>query len=144
MDIEDLPTGPGEFFKADKFKDAVALLVEVKQFTPDMPSNFGPKDTIKADIHAFIDADAVKSGTANVYSDVMIQQGALVRDLKDLVGKATITQLGTAFFKKAGKEGSVWKAVDPSLKPGVVEYAKGYQERLKAAMDDAPSFDDED
>lgn len=144
MEFQDLPSNLGEFFKADKFKDAAVLLVEVNRLEADRPGNFGPKDTIHADIHAFLTPGDVKEGKANVYQGVLIQQGALVRDLKDLVGKATITSLGTAFFKKAGKEGAVWRDADPSLKPGVIAYAKAYQERLKAEALEAPSFDDED
>lgn len=141
MDIIDLPSGPGEFFKYDKFKDCAALLVEVKRLERDRPGNFGPKDTIHADIHAFVTEADVKAGAANVYQGTLIQSNALVRDLVDLVGKATITKVGTAYFKKAGKDGAVWRDVDPSLKAGVAAYAKSYAEKVQAAMDDAPDFD---
>lgn len=140
MKFTDLPSGAGTFFKPAEYADAVALLVDVKRFEAQRPGNFGPKDTVHADIYAFKSIEDIEKGEAAVSQGGLIQNGALVRDLSGLVGNATVVKLDKAFFKAVGKEGWVWKPVDAAIKAKVIAFAQKRQEELDAAMEDAPDF----
>lgn len=140
MQFADLPQGAGAFFKPAEYADAVAILVDVKRFEAQRPGNFGPKDTVHADIFAFSSEADIEAGKASISQGALIQNGALVRDLAGLVGNATIVKLDKAFFKQVGKEGWVWKPVDAALKAKVIAYATKRQQELEAAMEDAPDF----
>lgn len=137
MQIKDRPNSGAPFFKPAEHEDDVAILVEVNKFERDRPGKFGPKDAIHATIHTFATDADVEAGKAEV-GDFIINNAALVSDLSDLVGEATIVKLGTAYFKNAGKDGPVWRDVDSGTKAKVVKYANEYEAALEAAIDEAP------
>lgn len=142
MQIADIAGGPGAFFKGAEYYGYPALLVEVLKFEGQRPGNFGPKDTIHANIHAFASQEDIEKGNATFLQGALIQSASQVRELIDLVGQATVVKTEEVFFKKAGKNGPVFRQVDPATKAKVVEYATAYFARVEAEADEAPDLDD--
>jgi len=140
MQFADIATGAGSFFKPQDNMDAVAILIDVKRLEPQRPGKFGPKDAIHADIHIFKDAAALEAGTPDVLQGAIINQNALVRDLSNIVGQATVVKLEMAYFKNIGKDVAVFRQTDPGTKQKVIAYAVALQEAVAAEMDDAPDF----
>lgn len=136
-----IPGGGGAFFKAAEHVNAVAILIEVRRFEAQRPGNFGPKDTIYADLSVFKDAAALDAGTPDFISNAIIQSVVLVADLETLVGKAAIAKLVQGKSKTAGnKPPWVWREVEASVQEKVVAYATARDEALAAAIADAPDF----
>ena len=140
-EIEKLPGGGGAFFKPPAYLDAVAILIEVRRFEAQRPGNFGPKDTIYADLSIFKDEAALDGSTPEFLSNAIIQHTVLAADLEVLVGKGTVAKLGQAKSSTAGnKPAWVWREVEASVQEKVVAYATARDEAIAAAIADAPDF----
>lgn len=141
MQFADIPTTAGSFFKPTEHHGAAAILVEVKRFEAQRPGNYGPKDTVHADLHIFkTDAD-IDAGRAELSQGALIQSTILARDLSGLVGSATIVKLDQIDLKNSPNKGWVWRQVDAATKAKVVDYAMKRTAAVEAAMDEAPDFD---
>ena len=139
-----IPGGGGAFFKAAEHVNALAILIEVRRFEAQRPGNFGPKDTIYADLTVFKDEAALDAGTPEFLSNSIIQSTVLVADLETLVGKAATAKLVQGKSKTAGnKPPWVWREVEAPVQEKVVAYATARDEAVAAAIADAPSFEDD-
>lgn len=144
FEIEKIPAGGGGFFAPKDHLTDVAILIEVKRFQLQRPSNFGPKDAAHVNLTIFKDMAALDGGTPEVQLGVIIDATCLVRDLETLVGKATVVKLAMAPSTKAGyKPAAVFREVDAPVQEKVVAYATGRDEALAAAIADAPDFEDD-
>jgi hypothetical protein len=143
--IKDIPQQTGGWFKPEdgKSTEAVAFLIEVNDFKRQQPTNYGPKDTIYADITTFQTAEELEKGIpSDVVKNTQIQQTVLVRDLVDLVGSATVVQLSLVPSKKPGQNPAwVWRTTSQATKDAVIKYATAREAAVAAALDDAPDFD---
>ena len=143
FEVQQVPSGGGAFFKPEQTKEAVAILVEVRRFQSQRPGNYGPKDTIYADLTVFKDAAALDGGTPDIIAGAIIQSTILVRDLETMVGKAVVAKLAQAKSSVAGnKPAWVWRPVDAPVQEKVVAYATKREELIAAAMANAPGFED--
>lgn len=132
----------GNYFKPEDHHDAVAILIEVRDFKRQVPTDFGPKDTAYCDVTIFDDQDALTAGNASsVLSNAPIQQTALARDLADLVDAATIVQLGQAKAKPGRQPAWVWRNTSQDTKSLVIAYADKRDSAREEALAAAPDFD---
>jgi len=144
FEVEKIPGGGGAFFKPANYVDAVAILIEVRRFQSQRPGNFGPKDTIYADLSIFKDEAALDAGTPEFVSNGIVEATVLVRDLEVMVGKATIAKLAQAKSATPGnKPAWVWREVESAVQEKVVAYATARDEAVAAAIADAPDFEDD-
>lgn len=142
LNIVDVQSSNGGFFKPEEHKDAVALLVEVNSFEHQRPGQFGPKDTIHADVSVFKTDAELDAGPSVVLKGTLIQTTILARDLQTLVGSATIVKLDKVKAKTAGRQDAwVWRAVEADVKAKVVAYAEKREAEIQAALAAVPSFD---
>lgn len=143
--IKDVPTGGGGWFKPEEHEGDAAILIEVKRFEAQRPSDFGPKDSIVADMTFFAtQADLDAGEPSEIKKGHRVEQTVLCRDLKDEigVGGATIVTLAKAASKKPGQRPAwVWRATSADAKNKVIDYADGRDAALQKAMDSAPDFD---
>lgn len=139
LDIQDVPTTSGGWFKPKDHADAVAILIEVKSFEQQRPTPNGPKDSALVDLTIFA-SEAELEGEPTVTKGCRIEQTVLAKDLASLVGKATIVKLGQ-HQGKSPNPAWVWRQVDASVKAKVVAYAERREAELQAAVAAAPSFD---
>lgn len=130
----DIASGGGQFFKPAEFASAAALMIEVTDFERQLPTNYGPKDTVTATIHAFGSAADVAADRVAISEDMKIQQVDLARKLSPLVGGATVVRLEKLEPTAKLPNGAwVWRSVEPELKSAVIAYD---QRREAAAGDD--------
>ena len=140
MQFGDIPTTAGAFFKPADYATNPALLVDVKRFEAQRPGNYGPKDTVHADIYAFATEADIEAGKPSVIQGAMIQSSMLARDLSGLVGVATVVKLDQIDLKNSPNKGWVWRKVDDATKAKVVAYAQKREAEIAAAAEDAPDF----
>ncbi len=143
LQFEEIPQFNGGWFTPGDHKDAVAILVEVKDFQRQRPTPHGPKDSVLADVTVFATEADISNGTPSfIQEGCRIEKTVLTRDLSTLVGKATIVTLDQTKPSKPGQNPAwVWRPVATlDTKKAVVDYAIKREEDLKAAMDDAPPF----
>ena len=128
--------GGGEFFKPAEFEDAKALLLEPKSFDRQVPTpNYGPKDQVTTDITVFNTDLALDTGVPDdVIYGAKIQQVALVRSTKDIIGKGAVVTVGKGAAKPGQNAPWVFTPVDKDTQAKVVEYVKGRE----ADLEDAP------
>lgn len=146
FEVDDIAAG-GAFFKPKEHADAVAILVEPKSFQTQVPSPYGPKDRVVADVTVFADQDALGNGVpTTVLQGARIDtsvDGALTRDIRDRLGKSLILKLDQVPSKTPGGHPAwVWRNTDGATKAAVVAYGEAREAAIQAAMADAPSFDD--
>lgn len=143
LNFQDTPTGGADgFFKTEPHENAVAFLIEPKRFEHQRPGSFGPKDTIDADVTVFDTQADLDAGVPSVIKKgIAIQQTILARDLKDLVGAATITKLGKANPTPGKNAAWVWRPVDDATKAKVIAYATKREAERQAALAAVPSFE---
>lgn len=142
LNIVDVKSSAGGFFKPEEHKDAVAFLIEVNRFEHQRPGQFGPKDTVHADVSVFKTQADLDGGKPEVLKGALIQTTILARDLEELVGSATIVKLDKVKAKQAGRQDAwVWRQVDADVKAKVIAYAEKREAEIQAALAAAPSFD---
>lgn len=140
LKIKTIASG-GAFFKGDDYASAIALLLEVKRLELQLPTNYGPKDTITADITAFATVDDIVSGNATVTRGVKIQQVDLARKLADHVGEAVVvTVVKLEPTAKLPNGAWVWRQVDGDIVSKVVAYTEVLEAAEAAALDEVPDF----
>jgi hypothetical protein len=142
LNIVDIPTQGGGWFKPADHTGTLAFLIEVKAFDRQRPTPNGPKDSALVDITAFISEGELDNGTPNVAKGVRVEQTVLARDLEALVGNATIVKLDQVPSKKPGSHPAwVWRPVSGDVRAKVIAYAEKREAELQAAVDAAPDFD---
>ncbi|GGU77330.1 hypothetical protein GCM10010211_49060 [Streptomyces albospinus] len=143
LNLMDIPTANGGWFKPKDNADAVAILLEVKQFDRQRPTPNGPKDSVLADVTVFQTHDALSRQAPEVSKGQRIEQTVLARDLETVVGGAvlvTVTQVPPS--KPGAHPAWVWKQVtDMGIRNQVVAYAEQRDAAIQSAVADAPSFD---
>ncbi|MGW1258440.1 hypothetical protein ACWD5Q_25485 [Streptomyces sp. NPDC002513] len=143
LNLMDIPTANGGWFKPKDNATAVAILLEVKQFDRQRPTPNGPKDSALCDVTVFQTNDALSQQAPEVSKGQRIEQTVLARDLETVVGGAvlvTVTQVPPS--KPGAHPAWVWKQVtDMGIRNQVVAYAEQRDAAIQSAVADAPSFD---
>jgi len=140
MKFGDITTG-GSYFKGEEYATAVALLIEVKSLDPQVPTNYGPKDTLNVDITAFGTLEEIDADGGTLSAGVKIQQIDLVRKLSHLVGSAAIVTVEKLPKSAKLPNGAwVWRQVDADVRGKVIAYAERQEEAAQAALAEMPSF----
>ncbi|MFC9736655.1 hypothetical protein ACFVKC_01900 [Streptomyces noursei] len=143
LNLMDIPTANGGWFKPKDNADAVAILLEVKQFDRQRPTPNGPKDSVLADVTVFKTHEALAKQAPEVSKGQRIEQTVLARDLETVVGGAvlvTVTQVPPS--KPGAHPAWVWKQVtDMGIRKQVIAYAEQRDAAIQSAAADAPSFD---
>lgn len=141
LNFGEIASASGSFFKGEDFNQAVALLVEVKQLSPQEPTKFGPKDTIVADITAFGSVEGIGTDEGTVTKDVKIQAIDLVNKLRHLVNGATVVTVEKLPSSAKLPNGAwVWRAVDAEIRAAVVGYSERREAAGEAAAEELPDF----
>lgn len=142
FETEDIPDSGGGYFKAEDSKDAVAHLIEVKGFEPQRAGNFGPKDSALVDMTIFHTQEDLDALTPSLIRKGMrVEYTVLAKDLKDLVGKATIAVLSQSKPKPGQKPAWVWRQPNNDTKAKVQQYGEKREAELAAALEAVPDFD---
>ncbi|WP_367135757.1 hypothetical protein [Saccharothrix sp. HUAS TT1] len=142
LTFAEIPQQGGGWFKPKEHTGAVAILVEVKQFDVQRPTPNGPKDSALVDLSIFDSAEALAAGEPTIVKGTRIEQTVLARDLKGLVGQATVVTVTQIPASKPGAHPAwVWRQVDRSVMQKVVEYATKREQAVQAAVAAAPDFD---
>ncbi|MEU2111502.1 hypothetical protein [Streptomyces sp. NPDC019507] len=143
MQIVDIPTVGGGWFKPAEVKDAVAFLIEVHEYEDQRPTPNGPKDSALCDVSVFPTMAAVDAGTPEVTKGQRIEQTLLARDLKRVLGNGTIVRLEQVPPKRPGQHPAwVWRPVsDPAVRDKILAYVNARQAAIEAAVSAAPDFD---
>lgn len=136
MALVDLPV-MGGFFKSEEWGQA-ALLLEPTNFEPQRPTNYGPKDTVTANIVAFDEGgNVVKEVTG-----ILIQQVALVSTLKQALGGATVAKLTQGKAKQGQRPPWIFVVPETDLKAKVAAFynEREAQKQAVLASDDTPDW----
>ncbi|ATW61310.1 hypothetical protein SEA_ALSABER_35 [Streptomyces phage Alsaber] len=142
LNFMDIPTQGGGWFKPKDNVDAVAILIEVKQFDRQRPTPNGPKDSVLADVSVFKTQADLDAGRPEIAKGQRIEQTVLARDLEAIVGGATIVTLAQIPAKKPGAYPAwVWRQAERAAQQKVIEYATKREAEVNAALDAAPDFD---
>jgi hypothetical protein len=143
LNIVDIPSNGGGWFKPADHTGTLAFLLEVKAFDRQRPTPNGPKDSALVDISAFTSQGELDNGTPQVTKGTRIEQTVLARDLEALVGSATIVKLDQVPSKRPGGHPAwVWRPVSGDVRAKVIAFAEKREAELQAAVDAAPGFDD--
>lgn len=144
LNFMEIPQQGGGWFKPDKeMTEHAAFLVEVNDFTPQRPTDYGPKDSALVDLTIFHTEESLDAGEPDeIIKGTRIEQTVLARDLKPLVGGATIVTLAQVPPKKPGGYPAwVWRQTSASIKKKVIAYAEAREAAVEDAVADAPDFD---
>lgn len=143
LNLKQIPTQGGGWFKPKDNQNAAAILIEVTSFDRQRPTPNGPKDSVLADVTIFGTEADLMTGTPVVHQGMRIEQTVLARDLETLVGGATIVTLDQVPAKKPGAYPAwVWRAVtDPTKVKQIVDYAEQRDAAVEEAVASAPDFD---
>ncbi|MFF4244288.1 hypothetical protein ACFYY2_07410 [Streptomyces sp. NPDC001822] len=143
MQIVDIPTAGGGWFKPGDVKDALAFLVEVNSYEPQRPTPNGPKDSALCDVTVWKDRESLDNLAPEINKGMRIEQTLLARDLQAVVGNGTIVRLEQVPPKRPGQHPAwVWRPVsDAATRNRIMEYVKAREEAVEAAVAAAPSFD---
>jgi hypothetical protein len=144
LNFAEIPVQGGGWFKPADCQGAVAILIEVNAFEAQRPTPNGPKDSVLADVSVFKTEADLQAGTPEVAKGQRIEQTILARDLKGLVGSATIVTVDQIPATKPGQRPAwVWRPISSAAhRKAVVDYATEREAKVQAAMSAAPSFDD--
>ncbi|MFJ9158670.1 hypothetical protein ACIRPS_17925 [Streptomyces griseoviridis] len=143
LNLVDIPTANGGWFKPKEVAEAVAILLEVKQFDRQRPTPNGPKDSVLCDVTVFKTPEQLDKLAPEVSKGQRIEQTVLARDLETVVGGAVLVTVAQVPAKKPGAHPAwVWKQVtDTGIRNQVVAYASQRDAAVDAAVADAPDFD---
>ncbi|MGC4928093.1 hypothetical protein [Streptomyces sp. DT117] len=142
MNLASLPTLNGGWFKPKDVAEAVAILVEPKQFDRQRPTPNGPKDSVLADISVWKSREQL-GATPEINAGVRIEQTVLARDLESVIGQAVLVTVDQVPSKKPGGNPAwIWKPVtDPEVVAAVVAYGEQRDQAVTEAAEAAPDFD---
>lgn len=131
------------FFEPAKHLDAVAIIVEPREFVEN--STLGPyvKDRIFGRVTIFDTEAMLDSGKATVLENATFSQKALVNDAKEYLpinGEAQ--QIAVVLEKKKGSDNAyyVFQEAPESVLAKVDQYLEGRDAALKAAAAGMPDF----
>lgn len=144
LNLIDLPSQGGGWFKPETEKlDYAAFLLEVRDFEPQRPTAYGPKDSALVDMTVFKTAESLNAGTPDeIVTGVRVEQTVLARDLAPVKGGATVVTLAQIPSSKPGQRPAwVWRQAGADAKRKVAAYAEAREAAIDAALADAPSFD---
>lgn len=143
LNLVDIPTANGGWFKPKEVAKAVAILLEVKQFDRQRPTPNGPKDSVLCDVTVFKTPEQLDKLAPEVSKGQRIEQTVLARDLETVVGGAVLVTVTQVPAKKPGAHPAwVWKQVaDTGIRNQVVAYAAQRDAAVEAAVAEAPDFD---
>ena len=144
LNLVDIPaSGGGWFTPTDEMKEYPAFLIEVLDFESQRPGTYGPKDSVLVNMTIFADDDALNAGEpTEVRNGMRIEYTVLTRDLKGLVGGATIVSIAQVPSSKPGQKPAwVWRQAGAANKAKVARYVDSLNAAVEAAIANAPSFD---
>ncbi|NEA50469.1 hypothetical protein G3I35_30420 [Streptomyces sp. SID10815] len=143
LNLMDIPTANGGWFKPAEAANAVAILLEVKQFDRQRPTPNGPKDSVLCDVTVFKTPEQLERLAPEVSKGQRIEQTVLARDLETVVGGAVLVTVTQVPAKKPGAHPAwVWKQVtDTGIRNQVLTYASQRDAAVDAAVAEAPDFD---
>ena len=140
LHFADIPAG-GAYFKGDDYATAVALLIEVGHLDPQVPTKFGPKDTLTVDITKFASTADIETGNGQFNQGVKVQAIDLVNKLRHLVGSATVVTVVKLPPSAQLPNGAwVWRQVDADTRGKVVAYAQRREAAEAEALAEVPDF----
>lgn len=144
LNLVSIPASGGGWFKPDdSMADYPAFLLEVKDFEPQRPGQYGPKDSALVDMTQFRTDAELDAGTPDVIEGIRVEQTKLAEAL-GRVGKggASIVVLVKVPSKQAGRNPAwVWREAPADVQAKVIEYADARDAAIDAAIANAPSFD---
>ena len=134
----------GAYFKPLENMNALALLIEPKSITRDVPNTYQNvtkmRDEVVADVSIFDNTDALRAGEpTEVIKAAKFVHGMLTDTLSKIMGEATIATIVKIPTK--GGSGYVFRDASPEATAAVTAYYDKRNAALEAAMADAPSFD---
>jgi hypothetical protein len=144
LNLVDIPASGGGWFKpTEEAKEYPAFLIEVLDFEAQRPGTYGPKDSVLVNMTIFADDEALDAGEpTEVKNGMRIEYTVLTRDLKSLVGGATIVTLAQVPPSKPGQQPAwVWRQAGAAAKKKVSAYVDSLNAAIEAAIANAPSFD---
>ena len=134
----------GAYFKPAENMNALALLIEPKSITRDVPNTYNGKSSVRdevlCDISIFANTDALRNGEpSEVIMAAKVVHGMLTDTLSKIMGEATIATIAKIPTQKGA--GYVFRDASPEATAAVTAYYDKRNAALEAAMADAPSFD---
>ena len=130
----------GGFYKASDHATDVAILIEPIRFERDRPSQYGPKDSIHADMTFFDSAGNLEAGIGDFHGGMIIQGAGLVPHLEGLVGQAVVVKQGRGKPKAGQNAPWIWERVAPKVQAKVGAYVDKRDAERAAAADAMPDF----
>ncbi|MFF3692049.1 MULTISPECIES: hypothetical protein [Streptomyces] len=143
LNLKDIPTANGGWFKPKEAAEAMAILVEVKDYERQRPTPNGPKDSALCDVTVFKTPEQLDRLAPEVSKGQRIEQTVLARDLATLIGSAVLVTVTQVPATKPGAHPAwVWKQItDMGIRNKVIAYAEQRDAAVDAAVAAAPSFD---
>ncbi|MCJ0870241.1 hypothetical protein [Streptomyces sp. AP-93] len=143
LNLKNIPTQAGGWFKPKEAVDAAAILVEVSAWDRQRPTPNGPKDSALCTVSIFRTPEQLSSLTPEVSQGMRIEQTVLARDLETMVGSAVLVTVAQIPPTKPGANPAwVWRQVnDPATRTQVIAYAEQRDKAVEAAVTAAPTFD---
>lgn len=130
-------SGGGTFFKAADMADALALLIEPSKIEHNVPSDFGERSLVTADVTVFRNAGQLDgSDKPTVNLGMKIGGTVLVDELEKIIGKAGIFKMGKGKAKPGRQAANIFLPVDPAIAEQVIAYATKRDEELASEMPD--------
>lgn len=139
MKFATIPSG-NAFFKSDDHKDDAAILLEITSFAAQVPTQYGPKDTITCTATYFKTQKDIDEGNGEEVEGTTIQQPFLVKPLAGLIDQATVVKLAQSNPKPGQRPAWIWETPSAETMTKVGEYVDKRDAALQADIDDAPSF----
>lgn len=143
FELYDTPTQGGGWFKpTEELKEAAAFLIETKDWEPQRPGAFGPKDSALVDMTVFTTQEALDAGEpTEVHLGMRVEYTALTATLKGMVGKPVVKILDQAPPSKPGQRPAwIWKDVTPATKKKVALYGAAREAAIEAELAAVPDF----
>lgn len=130
------PNIGGEYFKPKEHASAYAIIFEPKEYRPDVPSQWGPKNYIDGDITIFLSAAEVEQGKPSTIMPGATVEGNLARSLSGLVGRVSVGKLGQVPTKKGNPAWTI-EALPQETVAGLAKYLEA---REAAKQEELPDF----
>ena len=134
----------GGWIKPEEYADAEALLIELKSFERQRPTDYGPKDSAVVDLTVFATQADIDAGVPTE-----IRKDTRLEGKKVLTGAFAGKEEGYAIVQKIGRgkkapgKEAPWlyfDVTDAALN-GVIKYGEAREAAIEAALADVPDFD---
>lgn len=137
----ELEQGGIYFVKPADIRDSVALLIRSKQFIPQRPGKFGPKDTGDTELTVFATQAELDAGTPTAHHPTAYwDKTLLVRDIQKSLGKSIIVTLDQLPARDGNHPAWVFRNAEGEVRQKVIAYAKKKAEEREAALESMPSW----